>query len=102
MTDRDVEQWFDVENNDDMLEASISDIADGMEQLAIAIPARDIEDNECEGEVNEVTGPPPSLAQLQSMFSHIQESAFFCNLPDASAHLQRALNIFREEDYCTA
>ncbi len=48
------------------------------------------------GEVNEVTAPPPSLAPLQAMFSQIQESAFLCNLPDASAHLQRALNIFRE------
>ncbi len=54
------------------------------------------EDNECAGEINEVTAPPPPLAQLQAMFSPIQESAFLCNLPDASAHLQRALNIFRE------
>ncbi len=62
-------------------EASISDIAVDMEQPAIATPARDIEDNECEGEVNEVTAPPPSLAQLQAMFSPIQESAFLYNLP---------------------
>ncbi len=73
----DVEQWFDVENNDDVREASISDIADDMEQLAIATPARDIEDNECEGEVDEVTAPPPSLAQLQAMFGPIQESSFY-------------------------
>ncbi len=45
----DVEQWFDVENNDDVRKESISDIADDMEQLAIATPARDIEGNECEG-----------------------------------------------------
>ncbi len=67
-----------VENNDDVREASISDIADGMEQLAIATPARDIEDSECEGEVDEVTAPPPSLAQLQAMFGPVQESAFLC------------------------
>ncbi len=95
-TDSDVEQWFNLENNDDVWEASISDIADDMEQLVIANPARDIEDNECEGEVNEVTASHPSLTQSQSMFSPIQESAFLCNLPDASAHLQRALNIYRE------
>ncbi len=29
------------------------------------------------GEVDEVTAPPPSLAQLQAMFSPIQESAFY-------------------------
>ncbi len=34
----DVEQWFDVENNDDVRDASISDIADDMEQLAIRNP----------------------------------------------------------------
>ncbi len=34
----DVEQWFDVETNDDVREESISDIADDMEQLAIATP----------------------------------------------------------------
>ncbi len=38
-----LEQWFDVENNDDVREASISDIADDMEQLAIATPAREKE-----------------------------------------------------------
>ncbi len=60
-----------------MREESISDIADDMEQLAIATSARDIEGNECEGEVDEVTAPPPSLAQLQAMFGPIQESAFY-------------------------
>ncbi len=40
-----LEQWFDVENNDDVREKSISDIADDIEQLAIATPARDIEGN---------------------------------------------------------
>ncbi len=34
----DVEQWFDVENNDDVREESISDIADDMEQLATCNP----------------------------------------------------------------
>ncbi len=34
----DVEQWFDVENNDVVREASISDIADDMEQLADCNP----------------------------------------------------------------
>ncbi len=77
VTASDVEQWFDVENNGYVREASISDIAVDMEQPAIATPARDIEDNECEGEVNEATAPPPSLAQLQAMFGPIQESAFF-------------------------
>ncbi len=38
VTDSDVEQWFDVEKNDEVREASISDIADDMEQLAIATP----------------------------------------------------------------
>ncbi len=51
-----------------------------MEQSAIATPARDIEGNECEGEVDEVTATPPSLAQFQAMFSQIQESAFLCNM----------------------
>ncbi len=47
-------------------------------------------------EVNEVAASPPSLAQLYAMFHPIQESAFSCNLPDASSHLQRALLVFRE------
>ncbi len=38
-------------------------------------------------EVNEVAASPPSLAQLYAMFHPIQESAFSCNLPDASSHL---------------
>ncbi len=88
MTASDVEQWFVVENNDDVREASFSDIADDMEQPAITTPARDIEDNECEAEVNEATAPPPSLAQLQTTFSPNQVSAFLCNLPETSAHLQ--------------
>ncbi len=29
------------------------------------------------GEVDEVTAPPPSLAQLQAMFGPMQESAFY-------------------------
>ncbi len=77
VTNSDVEQWFDVENNDDVREASISDIADYMEQLAIATPARDIEDNECEGEINEITAPPPSLAQLQAMSVQFRNLHFY-------------------------
>ncbi len=57
-------------------------------------PAQEAEENEVE--VNEVTASPPSLAQLYTMFRPIQESAFLCNLPDASSHLQRALHVFRE------
>ncbi len=47
-------------------------------------------------DVNEVTASLPSLAQIYTMFRPIQESAFLCNLPDASSHLQRALHVFRE------
>ncbi len=47
-------------------------------------------------EDNEVTASPPSLAQLYTMFRPIQESAFLCNLQDASSHLKRALHVFRE------
>ncbi len=43
-----------------------------------------------------MTASPPSLAQLYTIFRPIQESAFLCNLPDASSHLQRALHEFRE------
>ncbi len=71
-TASDIEHWFDVENNDEVRVAWISDILDSMEQPAIATPARDIEDNECERDVNEVTAPPFSLTQLQAMFSPIQ------------------------------
>ncbi len=60
-----------------------------MEKFTTETPAQ-------EAEENEVTASPPSLAQLYTMFRPIQESAFVCNLPDASSHLQRALHVFRE------
>ncbi len=65
-----------------------------MEKVTTGTPAQEAEENEVE--VNEVTASPPSLAQLYTMFRLIQESAFLCNLPDASSHLQRALYVFRE------
>ncbi len=65
-----------------------------MEKVTTETPAQEAEENEVD--VNEVTAPPPSLAQLYTMFRPIQESAFLCNLPDASSHLQRALHVFRE------
>ncbi len=43
VTGSNLEQWFDVEKNDHVREASISRIADDMEQLVTATPARDIE-----------------------------------------------------------
>ncbi len=65
-----------------------------MEKVTTETPAQEAEENEVE--VKEVTASPPSLAQLYTMFRPIQESAFLCNLPDASGHLQRALHVFRE------
>lgn len=38
----------------------------------------------------------PSLVSVHSMFREAQQTAFNCNLPDASAHLHRAPNIFRD------
>ncbi len=60
-----------------------------MEKVTTETPAQEAEENEVE--VNEVTASPPSLAQLYTMFRPIKESAFLCNLSDASSHLQRAL-----------
>ncbi len=65
-----------------------------MEKVTTENFAEEAEENEAE--VNEVTASPPSLAQLYTLFRPIQESAFLCNLPDASSHLQRALHVFRE------
>ncbi len=65
-----------------------------MEKFTTETPAQEAEENEVE--VNEVTASPPSLAQLYTMFSPIQELASLCNLPDASSHLQRALHVFGE------
>ncbi len=65
-----------------------------MEKVTTETPAQEAEENEVE--VNEVKASPPSLAQLFTMFRPTQESAFLCNLPDASSHLQRALHVFRE------
>ncbi len=65
-----------------------------MEKVRTETPAQEAEENEVE--VNEVTALPPSLPQLCTMFRPIQESAFLCNLPDASSHLERALHVFRE------
>ncbi len=49
-----------------------------MEKVTTETPVQEAEENEVE--VNEVTGSPPSLAQLYTMFRPIQESAFLCNL----------------------
>ncbi len=58
-----------------------------MEKVTTETPAQEAEEHGVE--VNEVTASPPSLAQLYTMFRPIQESAFLCNLPDASCHLTR-------------
>ncbi len=65
-----------------------------MEKVTTETPAQEAEENEME--VNEVTTSPSSLAQLYTMFRPIQESAFLCNLPDASSNLQSALHVIRE------
>ncbi len=77
-----------------MRDAVVADIVDEIEKITIKTPVQETEENEVE--VNDVTASPPSLAQLYAMFRPIQESAFLCNLPDASSHLQRALQVFRE------
>ncbi len=94
VTASDVEQRFDIENDGDVRNAIVSDIVSEMENLTTETPAQEADENQVE--VNEETKSPPSLAQLYAMFRPIQQSAFLCNLPDASSHLQRALNVFRE------
>ncbi len=77
-----------------MRDAVVADIVDEMEKVRTETPAQEAEENEVE--VNKVTASPPSVAQLHAMFRPIQESAFLCNLRDASSHLQRAQHVFRE------
>ncbi len=79
MTASDVEQWFDVENDDDVRDAVVADIVDEMEKIATETPVQEAEENEVEA--NEVTASPPSLAQLYAMFHPIQESAFYVTCP---------------------
>ncbi len=81
---------FDVENDEDVRDAVVADIVDEME-VTTETPAQEAEENEVG--VNGETASPPSLAQLCLMFRLIQESAFLCNLPDASSHLQRDLHV---------
>ncbi len=94
VTASDAEQCFDVENDDDVSDAVVAYIVDEMEKVTSETPAQEAEQNEVE--CNEVTASPPSLVQLYAMFRPIQESAFLCNLPNASSHLQRALQLFTE------
>ncbi len=94
VTASDVEQWFDVESDDDMSYAVFADIVDEMEKVTSETPAQEAEENEVE--CNEVTASPPSLVQLYAMFRPIQESAFLCHLPMPSSHLQRALQLLTE------
>ncbi len=94
MTANDVEQWFDVENDGDVRDAIVSDIVCEMEKLTTETPAQEADENQVE--VNEETATPPSLAQLYALLRPIQKSAFLCSLPNASSHLQRALDVFRE------
>ncbi len=68
-----------------MRDAVVADIVDEME-VTTETPPQEAEENEVE--VNEVAASPPSLAQLYAMFRPIQESAFLCDLPEASSHLQ--------------
>ncbi len=77
-----------------MRDAVVADIVDEMEKVTTETPAQEAEENEVD--VIEVTASPPLLAQLYAMFRPIQESAFECNLSDASSHLQRAVHVFRE------
>ncbi len=72
-----------------MRDTLVADIVDLMGKVTTETPAQ-------EDEENEVTASPPSLAQLYAMFRSIQESAFLCNLSDASSNLQGALYVFRE------
>ncbi len=67
-----------------------------MEKATTETPPQEAEESEVE--VNAVTASPTSLAQLYTMFRPIQESAFLCNLPDTSSHLQRALTCVRRGD----
>ncbi len=78
----DVEQWFNVENDGNVRDAIVSDIFSEMEKLTTKTPAQEADENQVE--VNEETVSPPPLAHLYAMFRPIQESAFLCNLPDAS------------------
>ncbi len=70
-----VQVWgFDVENDDDVRDAAVADIVEEMEKFKTETPAQEAEENEVE--VNELTASPPSLAQLYTMFSPIQELGF--------------------------
>ncbi len=94
VTASDVEQWLDVENDDDVRDVIVADIVDEMEKVKTETPAQAVEENEVE--VNEVTASPPSLPQLYAMFRQFRIRLFVFNLPDAISHLQGALHVFKE------
>ncbi len=96
VTASDVDRWFEVENDDGVRAASISYIVDEIEDLTIETREKEAEENEAEDEGSEVTASPPSLQQVYAMFRSIQESAFLCNLPDASNYLHITVQLFRE------
>ncbi len=75
VTASDVDRWFDVESDDGLGDALISDSVDEIEELTIETREQEAEENEGEGEGIEVTASTPSLQQFYAMFHPIQESA---------------------------
>ena len=100
VVEKDVERWIEIEDDNDVSEALCSDIVEEFERLEV----REEENSQCasvlpsteDGDDAElVTAQLPSLNDLYEMFNTAQKAAFNCNLPDASNHLHRALDVFR-------
>lgn len=98
VSERDMERWVNIEADDDVTSAFCADMVDAIErdeaEDMVEEAAGTADDDEMETEI--VAAELPSLVSVCEMFREAQQTAFNCNLADASAHLHRALNSFRE------
>lgn len=93
-----MECWVDIEADEDVTSALSSDIAEDIERYEAANFDVDVDMSEenAEANVEPVAAELPALANLYEMFGEAQRAVLNCNLPYASAHLHRALNVFRD------
>ncbi len=96
MAASDVDRWFDIETDDGVRDALISDILDEIGEFTIEAREHEAEENGAQDECNEMTASPPSLQQFYAMFRPIGESASLCNRSDVNNCLRCALQLVKK------
>lgn len=89
-----VEQWMDVEMNDDVQDGMIED-ATVMDDVGMASPGVEQENegedmDEDDDSTNICAAPIPSSTAVTAMFADLEEMSYNCNLPEVAVLLRRA------------